>query len=257
MTKQEIMTVLKEDYNGFAEYGLEIFGVFLYGSQNYQLYRESSDIDTKLVYIPERSNPEGMLTCLGEIFLRDNKCPGKVVIISLQDFLKELEECEPAFFEILYTQYCIIGAPYKEYWRLLQQKREQIVYQDIIKALEMIQTNILQTISSEEAYYTDQIHNNKKLALFYRFLYMSKAMCEGKNYQDCLVLPDGEERAYIQFLREEAPLSIEEGCIAAGKVMGKISNLIVETVKTCPKTNYEALKQIKEKFGELYGQQDD
>jgi hypothetical protein len=32
MTRNEIMTVLKSDYNAFSELGLEIFGIFLYGS---------------------------------------------------------------------------------------------------------------------------------------------------------------------------------------------------------------------------------
>ena len=35
-----------------SKYGDHILGVFLYGSQNYNIHTEDSDIDTKAIYIP-------------------------------------------------------------------------------------------------------------------------------------------------------------------------------------------------------------
>ena len=56
MNKEEILSVLKEHYKYIESLGYNVIGIFLQGSQNYNLdiYEKdySSDIDTKCLIIP-------------------------------------------------------------------------------------------------------------------------------------------------------------------------------------------------------------
>lgn len=52
MTREEnTMNRLQEHYNEIKNMGYEIVGVFLQGSQNYELDYENSDIDSKAIIL--------------------------------------------------------------------------------------------------------------------------------------------------------------------------------------------------------------
>lgn len=50
--KERIMKRLKEHYQILQEKGYEIVGLFLQGSQNYNLDYELSDVDSKAIVLP-------------------------------------------------------------------------------------------------------------------------------------------------------------------------------------------------------------
>jgi predicted nucleotidyltransferase len=54
MNKNEkIMNRLQEHYDEVIKMGYEVVGVFLQGSQNYDLDYENSDIDSKAIILPK------------------------------------------------------------------------------------------------------------------------------------------------------------------------------------------------------------
>ena len=54
MNKEEILNRLKEHWKYAAQFYDEkrFLGIFLYGSQNYNMATESSDIDSKIIILP-------------------------------------------------------------------------------------------------------------------------------------------------------------------------------------------------------------
>lgn len=55
-SKIQIMHQLEQDYQRLEREGYVVFGVFVYGSQNYGLETENSDIDVKALIVPNRAS---------------------------------------------------------------------------------------------------------------------------------------------------------------------------------------------------------
>lgn len=83
----------------------EYIGIFLYGSQNYGLDYESSDVDT-IVLIRAADRPKQILTFES----------GKAKVYTLKYFLHRLALGDLECYEILYTQYNSLNPIYENEW---------------------------------------------------------------------------------------------------------------------------------------------
>ena len=83
----------------------DFIGVFLYGSQNYQLDYEGSDIDTILLIHDSNKSKQEVLTSVG-----------KTKIYTLKYFLYRLKQGDLECYEILYTRHKIINPIYTNYF---------------------------------------------------------------------------------------------------------------------------------------------
>ena len=52
MFNQKVQDEIQKHYDKLVELGYNVVGVFLYGSQNYELDYEGSDIDSKAIVLP-------------------------------------------------------------------------------------------------------------------------------------------------------------------------------------------------------------
>lgn len=77
-------------------------GLFLFGSQNYNLSSEESDIDCILLLRDSTGFSKEVSTKYG-----------KIKIYSLESFIKLLSRGIPQAYEILYTKYQIVNPVYK------------------------------------------------------------------------------------------------------------------------------------------------
>lgn len=100
-------------------------GAFLYGSQNYGLDYEDSDIDT-IILIREANKPKQ------EKYVS----AGKAKIYTLKYFIYRLKQGDLECYEILYTKYCIMNPLYIEYFADFVQKFSMCMnYERIMCAL--------------------------------------------------------------------------------------------------------------------------
>ena len=97
-------------------------GCFLYGSQNYQLDNESSDIDTILLIRNHIRTHQEMAA--GD---------GKIKIYTLPHFLQRLRRGDLECYEILYTQYRIINPIYEELFNTFVAEFSQCMNYERIK----------------------------------------------------------------------------------------------------------------------------
>ena len=134
MSKVEIMMndikeKLKQQY---TQLDYEVFGVFLYGSQNYGLATPSSDIDTKAIIIPSFND----LVLKTPISKRINFPWGECDIKDVREMVKSYKKQNVNFIETLFTDYFVVNPRYQAMYDQIVSKREEIAHYDERKALD-------------------------------------------------------------------------------------------------------------------------
>lgn len=227
----KIMERLKSDYNYVSSLGYEVVGVFLQGSQNYELDYENSDIDTKAVVLPS----------MEDIIL--NKKPVSTTLIldsnehiDIKD-MRLMFECFKKqninFLEILFTKYKYINPIYKEEMDILVANNESIARYNNYAAIKSMVGVVLEKYAALEhpypsivdkiekyGYDPKQLHHLLRVNEFiYRYL-------DGELYKDCLI---SKQSKYLINVKRSNFYSLDEA--------RSISKLIVDALKDL-KNNY-------------------
>lgn len=202
-TKAEIMTRLKEHYAAAAQLVPEnkIVGIFLQGSQNYNLSTAKSDIDTRCVIVPSfkeiinSSQPKSITHVMpnGEfIDIKD-------IRLVINTFRKQNINA----LEILFTDYYIINPKYSKLWTMLVQDREAIARYSpyavakTIKGMAKERYNAFLKGCSieEETYPVKQLcHLNRFYYFFYDYFYGNKTYAE-------ILKCDGNRKKYLMAIK--------------------------------------------------------
>ena len=112
-----IMKCVQEHYDEALQYFPEeqIVGVFLQGSQNYELDYAGSDVDTKLIVVPSFKD-----ICLNKkpvstthVRANDEHTDWKDIRLYMETFRKQ----NLNFLEILFTPYKIVNPQYAKFWQ--------------------------------------------------------------------------------------------------------------------------------------------
>ena len=132
MKAELIFKRLKDDYDYCVSKGYEVVGVFLFGSQNYHVDTETSDIDVKAMVIPSLNNIVFGRTSVSERVKRDN---GELVIYDIDSIHKSIVKQSINFVEILFTDYKIMNPEYVHLYAPMFEHREKIANLNLFKTL--------------------------------------------------------------------------------------------------------------------------
>ena len=92
----------------------QLLGIYVYGSQNYGISTENSDVDTKAILIPSIEDLCLKKPVSREIHLENNEhCEVK----DIRELVKMFTKQNINFLEILYSDYCWINPKYNRIWR--------------------------------------------------------------------------------------------------------------------------------------------
>jgi hypothetical protein len=199
MTEREnkIHERLKHDYKYVYNQGYEVFGVFLQGSQNYQLDYEGSDIDTKCIVLPSAEdlilNKPPVSTTL---VLEDNShIDLKDIRLMWQCFKKQ----NVNYLEILFTEFFYVPFDYFYFWLDMCRIREDIAHIDNYAAVNCIVGMVLEKNAALcHPYPTlkDKIdkhgYDNKQLHHIIRCREFLDRYIGGTSYKECLIPQDRE-----------------------------------------------------------------
>ena len=128
MREEHIKSVVKERYDYLVAHGYNVFGVFLQGSQNYELdiYTDEykSDIDVKAIVIPSLNeivlNNKPVSTT---IVLENNEhIEAKDIRVMKEMFIKQ----NISYIELLYTKYYYINPEYNDEFKILNDMKDDI-----------------------------------------------------------------------------------------------------------------------------------
>jgi hypothetical protein len=122
--KENVMNRVRAHYNEvYDKYGNRTIGVFLIGSQNYELDIETSDVDTIAIIMPSISDitflksPTSITTI--------TNCAEHIVIKDVRLMMKELLKGSPNILEIFFTDYYVLNQYWWEFSKLIG-NRERI-----------------------------------------------------------------------------------------------------------------------------------
>lgn len=196
-----IFEELQKRYNFLGEkYGYNhILGIFLYGSQNYQMDLPSSDIDTKAIYVPSLTE-----ICMNtkpvskELHYNNTHIEVKDIRLMCEMWKKQ----NVNFVEILFTKYFIVNPFYKDYWDYIVGKKTSISHYDMQRTIVSIASQIKNTIKHEEV-------TGKQFANAGQLVYFLQHYIKGKPYEECLIM-DEEHLAHYMEIKQSTQLYSNE-----------------------------------------------
>ena len=99
-----------------------IVGCFLYGSQNYNMADENSDVDTRVLVVPSLAD----VVCARRPLSFEYHCENgeHINFVDVREFVHQLLKQNPNSLEILFTDYFVINPPFKGVWYYIWSHRE-------------------------------------------------------------------------------------------------------------------------------------
>jgi predicted nucleotidyltransferase len=199
MREEVIMKRVREHYEEALENfpKEQIVGCFLQGSQNYGLDYEGSDVDTKLIVVPNFRD-----ICLNKkpvstthVRANDEHTDWKDVRLYMETFRKQ----NLNFLEILFTKFYIINPMYEEEWNRLVEAREFIARMNEYRAVKSMKGIALEKYHAMEHEYPSKVdilkewgYDPKQLHHLLRVEEYLERYMNGEPYVDCLNPRDPE-----------------------------------------------------------------
>ena len=167
---------------GFKEEN--ILGIFVYGSQNYNLDTPTSDWDTKAIVIPTFDEVLFDKPVSREVSVRRNEDEWEhCEVKDIREMVKMFEKQNINFIETLFTEYKWVNPRFQELWdKFFIFKREAIARYDMSQAIKSIVSQTKHTIKQNPI-------NGKKIANGYRLLrFLDKYTDEKCSYSECITI---------------------------------------------------------------------
>lgn len=188
----KIMKRLQEHYNEVEKMGYEIVGVFLQGSQNYELAYENSDIDSKAIILPRFEDFVLNKTPVSTTHVLEN-----YEHVDLKD-IRLMFECFKKqninFVEILFTKYKIMNPKYEKLFQPLIDNNELIARYNNYAAVNCIAGMSMEKYKALEHPYPSLIdkiekygYDSKQLHHIIRLNEFIKRYINGEPYKECLI----------------------------------------------------------------------
>ena len=189
----KIMKRVQEHYDEALQYFPEeqIVGVFLQGSQNYELDYASSDVDTKLIVVPSFKDICLNRKPVSTTHVRENEehTDWKDIRLYMETFRKQ----NLNFLEILFTDFYIINPMYKEEWDRLVAAREFIARMNVYRAVKSMKGIAMEKFHAMEHRYPTKAdiidkygYDGKQVSHLIRVYDYLRRYIAGESYEDCL-----------------------------------------------------------------------
>ena len=205
---RDILTRLKDHYNESLETFTDnqIVGLFLQGSQNYELDLPGSDIDTKLIVVPSFKDIALARKPVSTTHLRANEehIDFKDIRLYMETFRKQ----NLNFLEILFTPFTMINSMYFDQWDRLIEERESIARMNPWRAVKSMKGIALEKYHAMEHAYPSKVdvlakhgYDPKQLHHLVRVDNYLTRYIAGESYEECLI-PDEVMKGFLLDLKQ-------------------------------------------------------
>ena len=184
----------------------KIFFIALEGSQNYELDLPTSDIDTKLIILPDFNDFVLNHQPVSTTHIRENG--EHTSFTDVRNYFNSLRKQNINFIETLFSPWIIVNRKYEEVFKVLYQNRELIAHYDSVKAVKTVggiatdRHKAVYNLNSKKADIIKQYGYDGKsvshLLRLYSFLYN---YINEKPYLECII-PDRFHKMTILKLKE-------------------------------------------------------
>ena len=223
-----IMKRVQDHYDEALQYFPEeqIVGVFLQGSQNYELDYEGSDVDTKLIVVPSFKD-----ICLNRkpvstthIRANEEHTDWKDIRLYMETFRKQ----NLNFLEILFTDFYIINPMYKAEWDRLVEAREFIARMNVHRAVKSMKGIAMEKYHAMEHRYPAKVdiidkygYDGKQVSHLDRVDDYLERYIAGEPYKDCLI-PTHTRRPRMMDFKMLSVYSLEEARVIAKEILDHV-----------------------------------
>jgi hypothetical protein len=182
---KKIMKRVMEHYDVIVGLGYECVGVFLYGSQNYKLDNEDSDVDTKAIVLPTFEDivlNRHPISC--EHVMKDGS---HIDIKDIRLMFGEFKKANINFVELLFTEYNLINSKYSDILFPICEYNEKIARYKPLAALKCATGTATGKLKELEKKF-----NYKTASTILRLEDFCIDYIDGKNYLECITPTDLE-----------------------------------------------------------------
>lgn len=216
--------------------GLTVVGIFLYGSQNYNLNYEGSDIDLKAIVIPSINdivfNNKPISTTID---IPDGLCDIKDIRLMVQSWRKQ----NVNFMELLFTEYSYVNPLFYEFFRPLLAARETIVRYNEKRAVDCLRGfvyekyyRLFKDTPSQHDEVTKYGYAAKQLVHMERLASLLEHYMKREPYMECLMVSPEERQKWIDLKTYSPnPLSVDEVKERSQKIIEIVEDNILNAEK--------------------------
>lgn len=211
-----------------------IVGIFVYGSQNYELDTPESDVDTKCIIVPTFDD-----ICFNKkpvsythVRANDEHIEFKDVRLMLNEFRKQ----NMNFVEILFTKYCIVNPLYADAWNRLTAEKEMVAHYNPVLTVVKMAGMAMQKRKALTHPYPSKLevlakfgYDPKQIHHIYRIKRFLSDYISGKSYAESMV--PGPLYAPYLYQVKAGVLTLEQAEAEAEKMMAIIDKMIEEFKK--------------------------
>lgn len=198
MFKEEVQKQVQYHYDKLIKLGYNVVGAFLYGSQNYELDYEKSDVDTKAIVLPTLNDivlnrqPVSTTIDMGDNCLCDVK--------DIRKMFECFKKQNINFIELLFTEYAVLNPIYKSLYRPMLDNAEIIARYNNYASINCMSGMALEKYNALTHPYPsimDKIEkygcDPKQLHHILRIKDFIVRYCEGEKYRTILIPKNKED----------------------------------------------------------------
>ncbi len=228
----------------------QIVGLFLQGSQNYELDLPGSDVDTKLIVVPSFKDIALARKPVSTTHLRANEehIDFKDIRLYMETFRKQ----NLNFLEILFTPFTMINSMYFDQWNRLIEERESIARMNPWRAVKSMKGIALEKYHAMEHAYPSKVdvlakhgYDPKQLHHLVRVDNYLTRYIAGEKYADCLI-PTPSRRPRIMDYKMLDRISLEEARCDALAIKMLVEKMADEFCATHPEEEDPAMRALLE-----------
>lgn len=167
----------------------------MYGSQNYGLSTENSDVDTIAIVLPNEYDLYFSKPLTKELHLENKE---HCVVKDIREIFNEFKKQNVNFLEILVTKYKWVNPIYSERWAMFAYTwTDAIVHYDMARAVKSICGQGKHTL--HQALNKDTLDGKKAANAMKMLAYLNKYI-DNRPFEECIVA-SGSEKQYIMDLK--------------------------------------------------------
>ena len=223
-----IMKRVRDHYEEALKYFPEeqIVGVFLQGSQNYELDYEGSDVDTKLIVVPNFKDICLNRKPISTTHVRENDehTDWKDIRLYMETFRKQ----NLNFLEILFTDFYIINPMYRAEWDRLVEAREFIARMNEFRAVKSMKGIAMEKYHAMEHDYPSKVdiirkygYDGKQVSHLDRVDDYLERYIAGEPYKDCLI-PTHARKPRMMDFKMLSVYPLEEARVIAKEILDHV-----------------------------------
>lgn len=212
-------------------YNKNWFVICLQGSQNYGMADAESDVDTKLLLIPDLQDLVLNKSAISHTLeMPDNQ--EHVDCKDIREYFKIFRKSNINFVEILFTDYWIVNHKYYDLWAELRYRAEDLARINPYAAVSCMKGMALEKYNALTHEYPSRMewikkfgYDPKQLAHLLRINYFIEQYTIGVSYKSCIYPTDKEFVNYLINVKRNGVGSLEEAKTLAEKTLNNIMEI--------------------------------